>query len=155
MMLAEFTVTAEVPVELNVTDCVAVVLITTLPKEILVAFTPSFPVPAGESCKANVAETPPAVAVIVAVCDELTAPAAAVNPTVAVPAGTVTLPGTATAASLLARLTVMPLVGAAAVKLTVHGSDPAPLIEAVLQETALSAAGAATPAALMLTTMLP
>lgn len=154
-MLAEFTVTAEAPVELNVTDCVAIALTTTLPNETVVAFTLRVPFPAGDSCRAKVVDVPPALAVMVAVCDEPTAAAAAVKPTLVALAGTVTLAGTVRDALLLARLMLMPLVGAAAVKLTVHATDPAPPIEAALQETAFSAAGAATPAALMLTAMLP
>jgi hypothetical protein len=84
----------------------------------------------------------------------VTAKTEAVNPALVALGGTVTLAGTFTAALLLARLTLVPPLGAAAVKLTVQASVPAALIEATLQEMALSV-GAATPAALMLTTMLP
>ncbi len=43
--VAEFTVTAAVPVEVSVTDCVAGVLSTTLPKARLVALTLKVEVP--------------------------------------------------------------------------------------------------------------
>jgi hypothetical protein len=65
--IAELTVTAAVPVDESVTDCVAASLMTTLPNEIDVAFTPSAPCPAGDSCNEKVFEVPLAVAVSVAV----------------------------------------------------------------------------------------
>lgn len=150
---AELTVTAAVPVEVNVTDCVAGEFTATLPKEMLVAFALSVAT-AGESCSANVVDAPPPLAVSVAVCDELTAATDAVNAALVPLAATETDAGTVTAALLLARLTLNPLEDAAAVSVTVHASDPAPVMEDVLQETLLTAA-VATPAPLILTTTLP
>lgn len=152
--LAELTVTAAVPVEDNVIDWVAGFLSTTLPNEIDVALTLSFPCPDGDNCRGNVALAPPPVAISVAVCVELTAETVAENPALAAFAGTITLAGTATAVLLLARLTLSPPVGAAAAKVTVQASDPEPAMEPAAHETALTA-GVATPAALMFTTRLP
>jgi hypothetical protein len=84
--------------------------------------------------------TPLAVAVIVAVCVVLTAEIVAVNAALVAPAGTVTDAGTVTAELLLAKATVNPPLGAAAVRPTVQASVPAPVTEPLLQETALSAA---------------
>ena len=64
--LAEFTVTAAVPVDVSVTDCVAGVLSTTLPKARLVALRLNVEVPAAFNCNANVFVAPPAPAVSVA-----------------------------------------------------------------------------------------
>jgi len=92
------------------------------------------------SCRAVALLTPLAVAVIVAACVVLTAEAVAVNAALVAPAGTVTDAGTLTAELLLARATVNPPLGAAAVRLTVQASVPAPVRDPLRQETALSAA---------------
>ena len=97
----------------------------------------------------------PEVAVSVTDCAEFTADTLAVNDALVAPAGTVTDAGTETALLLLARLTTRPLVPAAAFRETVQASLPAPVKEALLQETALSAPGAATPDPVMFTTRLP
>ena len=49
------------------------------------------------------------------------------------PEGTVTEAGTVIAVLLLARLTASPVVGAAAVNVTVQLSEPAPIIEVLAQ----------------------
>ena len=64
----------------------------------------------------------------------------AVNPALAVPAGTVTVLGTVTAELLLDRLTVNPPLVAAAVSVTVQASVPAPVMAPLLQDSALNAA---------------
>ena len=69
----------------------------------------------------------------------------AVNPALAVPAGTVTILGTATAELLLDRLTVNPPLGAAEFNVTIQGSVPTPVMDELLQVIALSVAGAAVP----------
>jgi len=51
----------------------------------------------------------------------------AVNPTLADPAGTVTDEGTVIAVSLLNRLMAVPPAGAAALRVTVQASEPAPV----------------------------
>jgi hypothetical protein len=67
------------------------------------------------------------VAVIVALCDALTAVAVAVNVALLAFAATVTDAGTVTAESLLARLTVPPLLPTAASSVTEQLSVPAPV----------------------------
>ena len=99
-------------------------------------------------------DAPPALAVKVAVCDELTDDTVAVKAALVALAGTVTVAGTVTAALLFARLTAIPLAGAVPVEFTVQASDPAPVIEALVHET-VPTVSVATPAAVMLTTRLP
>lgn len=93
---------------------------------------------------------PPAEAVRVAVWAVVTAETVAVNPALLEPAGTVTEAGTATALSLLDRLTASPPVPAAAVRLTVQMSLPGPVIDAWVQVSLLSTPGAASPVPLRL-----
>ena len=87
----------------------------------------------GFSCTANISDTPPALAVRVAVCAVVTDAAVAVNPALVAPAGTVTLAGTVTAELLLARLIVIPPLVAAALNVTVQLSVPAPVIVPLVQ----------------------
>jgi hypothetical protein len=84
--------------------------------------------------------TLPAVAVRVAACVEATAATVAEKLAEVAPAGTVTEPGTTTAASLLPRATARPPVGAAAVSVTEQVSVPAAVYEFVAQLTELNAA---------------
>jgi hypothetical protein len=72
-------------------------------------------------------------------------------------AGTVTLTGTVTAVLLLDRLTTSPPLAAAAFSVTVQASVPDPVMDALLQESALSAAGgvSAVPVPLRLITAAP
>lgn len=79
----------------------------------------------------------------------------AVNPALVAPDGTVTVPGTATAASLLARLTTKPLPDAAVVSVTVQASVPDPIMDALVQESALNAAGTGVPVPLRPITAVP
>jgi hypothetical protein len=72
----------------------------------------------------------------------------AVNAAVVAPAGTVTEAGTVTAVLLLARLTLVPPASAELDKLTVHESASDPVMEELLQDTALTVG--ATPAPLIL-----
>jgi hypothetical protein len=76
----------------------------------------------------------------------------AVNTALATPAGIVTVLGTVTVESLLDRFTVKPPLGAAAVRVTVQVSVPAPVMVPLLQDSALKAAGAAVPEPLRLIT---
>jgi hypothetical protein len=134
-------VTAAVPEEVTVTVLVVAVFSGSVPNATLVALSFIAGVPDALSCKANVFDTPPAVAVSVAVCAVLTAEAVAVNAALEAPAATVTEAGTVTALLLLARLTVTALA-AATVRVTVQASVPAPVSVPLLQETALNAAAA-------------
>ena len=78
----------------------------------------------------------------VAVCADVKEPTVAVNVALVALAGTLTDAGTVTTPSLLERLTLNPPLGAAAVKVTVQGSVPGPVMVVLEQETALRAAGA-------------
>jgi len=149
-MLAEFTVTEAVPVELSVTACDSGVLTTTLPNPIEVALTLSL-AEAALSCSAVVFEVLPVVAVSVTTCALVTAATLAVNVALVAVAGTVTEPGTVTAPLLLARLTLTPPVGAEPDKLTVHVSASDPVIEVLVQETALTVEVTEVPVPLKLT----
>jgi hypothetical protein len=80
------------------------------------------------------------LAVVVTAWAVVTEDTVAVNPTLVAPAGTVTVPGTVTAELLLDRFTSSPLLGAEAVSVTVHASVPAPVMDLLLQESALSTA---------------
>ena len=134
---AELTVREAVPVELNVIGCATGVPSLTFPNPIDVAFRDKTAV-AAFSCSETVWEMLPAVAVRVADCALLTAAALAVNAAPVAVAGTVTEAGTVTALLLLARLTMRPPVGAEPDKLTVQASVSDPVIEVLLQETALT-----------------
>jgi hypothetical protein len=74
----------------------------------------------------------------------------AVNTAVVAPAGTVTEAGTVTAVLLLARLTLVPPVSAEPDKLTVQVSASDPVMEELLQDTALTVGATAVPAPLIL-----
>jgi hypothetical protein len=90
------------------------------------------------NCSEKLFEIVLRVAVNVADCAEPTANAFAVNLTLVALAGTVTEDGTVTAALLLERFTSIPPLGAELLSVTVHASAPAPVIDALLQESALS-----------------
>jgi hypothetical protein len=130
--VAALTVTAAVPVEVRVRDWVAGEFRSTLPKAMVAALTLSVGVPA-PSCKPKVSAAVPALAVRVAVCAVLTDETAAVKLAVVEPEATVTVAGTVTALLLLARLTLNPPLGAAALSATVQESVPAPVIDPLAQ----------------------
>jgi len=92
----------------------------------------------GFNCSAKVFDTPLAFAVSVAVCGEVTVEAVAVNPALVALAGTVTAAGRLTALLLLARLTLIPPLGAAELSVTVQASVPAPVIDELLHVRLLS-----------------
>jgi hypothetical protein len=101
--------------------------------------------------------TLPALAVIVTACAVATEDTVAVNPALVAFAGTVTALGTVTAELLLDRLTLRPPLAAAPFSVTVQASVPDPVMDALLQESALSAAGgvSAVPVPLRLITAAP
>jgi hypothetical protein len=78
-------------------------------------------------------EIDPCFAVSVTVCDDLTADTLARKLAVLAPEETVTEEGTVTAVLLLARLTIMPVLAAAELNVTVHLSEPDPVIDALAQ----------------------
>ena len=98
--------------------------------------------------------TLPAVAVRVAVCEVETAATDAENVADEEPEAIITEVGTVTELLLLERLTAMPPVGAAAVKLTVHALVAAPVMDPLAHVKLPSAVGL-TPAPLMLSVRLP
>lgn len=73
--------------------------------------------------------TPPADAVSVAVCAVLTAEIVAVNTALVAPEGMETALGTETASLPLERLTIIPPLGAAPLRVTVQESVVVPVIE--------------------------
>ena len=97
----------------------------------------------------------PEVAVRFTVVVVVTAVAVAVKNAFVLPAGTVTPAGTVRALLLLDRFTLSPPAGAAAVKVTVQLSVPAPAIVELLQNRPLSTPGAASPVPLSATTPVP
>jgi len=135
--VAALTVTAAVPVEDRVSVCVVAVFAFTLPKARLEALTLNVDTEAPNS-SAKVFATLPALAVRVAVCAVLTDETVAVNVALLAPAATVSVAGTVTALLLLARLTVNPPVAAAAFRVTVQLSVPAPVNDPLAQLNALS-----------------
>src|ERR1700689_2945706 len=138
--VAALTVTGAVPVDVNVTDCVAGMLSSTLPNARLVALMLSVG-PAAFSFKVNVALTVPTVALSVTVCAVVTAETVALNAAVVALAGTVTVAGTVTAVLLLERFTTRPPVAAGPVSVTAQASVPAPVKDAAEQERVLNVAG--------------
>ena len=147
-------VTGAFPVELSVTGKVVGVFTVTLPNARLVGLTVNVGT-AAFSCSAKLLETPPALAARVTVCAVVTDDTVAVNPALVALAGTTTVAGTVTAVLLLVRPTLKPPLPAAVVSVTVHASLPAPVIDALLQDNALNAAGTAVPVPVRLTTAVP
>ena len=147
-------VTGAVPVEVNVTGSVDAVFTVTLPNARLVGLTVNVGT-AAFSCRAKLLETLPALAVRVTACAVVTDATVAVNPALLALAGTKTAAGTVTAALLLVRPTLKPPLPAAALSVTVHVSLPDPVMDALLQESALNAAGTAVPVPVRLITAVP
>jgi hypothetical protein len=137
---AALMVSAAVPEDVSVTVFVTVVFSASVPKARLVLLSVSPGVLAFRA-RLNVFDTPAAVAVSVAVWFVLTAVAVAVKLALVAPDAIVTEAGTVTALLLLVRATAVAVV-AADVSDTVQASVPAPVIDPLLQESALSVAGA-------------
>jgi len=147
----ELIVSGAFPVEVSVNDCADLVFTFTLPNVTLfalvvrAAFEPV-------SCRANVWETPFALAVKVTACAFVTAATVAVKLALVAPAATVTTAGTVTALLLLARLTANPPLAAAALIVTEQLSLTAPVSELLLQ---VNSVNAGTPVPLRLTVAEP
>jgi hypothetical protein len=90
------------------------------------------------NCRARVSDILPTLAVTVAVCAVPTDDTVAVNPALVAVAGTITVEGIVTAALLLEKLTLRPPEGAAALNVTVQASVPDPVMETLLQKSALN-----------------
>jgi hypothetical protein len=125
-------VTGEVPVEDSVSVWLKAAFTLTFPMERLPGLTLNVATPAF-NCKLNVVATLLALAVKVTACAVLTVVTVAVKLADVVPPATDTVAGTVTAELLLARLTVKPLLAAAVFRNTVQVSDPAPVIDPLVQ----------------------
>jgi hypothetical protein len=135
--VSALTITAAVPDEVKVSDCVVAVFTFTLPKARLEVLRLRAGTEA-PNCKGKVCATPPRLAVIVEACTVVTGEILAVKSALLAPAGTVTEAGTTTALLLLARFTPRPPLAAAAFSVTVQLSEPAPVIELLVQVSWLS-----------------
>jgi hypothetical protein len=147
--VAKLTTTGNVPVDVNVTVCVDGEFRLTSPNAIVVAFMPSIVVP-DPSCRPNVFDIPPELAVSVTVVAVLTVETVAEKLAVVAPADTVTDAGTVTALLLLVMPTANPPLAAAAFSVTVQLSVPALLMEPFAQVRPVSTG---TPVPLRLTTV--
>ena len=93
----------------------------------------------GFNCRTSSLENPLNFAVKVTVCVAVVDDTLAVNPALVAFAGTTAQVGTTTVGLLLVRLIPDPPTGATPFKVTVQASVPDPVMEALLQETALKA----------------
>ena len=146
----EFTVTADVPLDVSVTVCVVELFTTTLPNETLLVFTLSADV-AALSCSETDFEVLPVAAVSEADCAVLTEDTFAVNAAVDAVAGTVTEAGTLTAELSLESATLSPPEGAEPDRVTVQASASVPVIEVVPQLMPLTVGVTVVPVPLRLT----
>jgi hypothetical protein len=147
-------VTGDVPVDVKVTGSVVGVFTVTLPNATLAGLMVNVGT-AAFSCTAKLLETLPALAVRVTACADVTDDTVAVTAALVAFAGTITVAGTVTAALLLARLTLKPPLPAAAVSVTVQLSLPAPVMDALLQDSALNDASPPVPVPVRLITAVP
>ena len=127
------TVTAPVPVEVNVTDLVTAESTVTLPKEMLLVLMLSTGI-AAFNCSTKPWELLPTVAVKVTACAVPTEAMAAVKVLLLAPDGTFTEAGTETERLLAERPTFTPPLGAAPLSVTVQASESDPVIDDLLQE---------------------
>jgi hypothetical protein len=152
VIVAALIVTGAVPVDFIVTECVTGSFTATLPKVTLVALMLSVEIAAFNS-RAKLVVRFPALALSFTAWVLETGNTFAVNWAVVALAFTVTVAGADTAALLLDKLTLKPPTGAAPLIVTVQAFVPDPVMEALLQETALSCTGlwaSATPVPLRL-----
>ena len=154
LSVAELMVTGAVPVEVNVTGSVDAVFTVTLPNAKLAGLIVNVGT-AAFSCSAKVLETPPALAVRVTDCAVVTDDTVAVNPALVALAGTTTVAGTVTEALLLVRPTLTPPLPAAELSVTVQVSLPAPVMDALLQDSPLNTPGTAVPVPVRPITAVP
>ena len=148
------TASGAVPVEINVTGSVDAVFTVTLPNATLVGLIVNVGT-AAFSCRAKLLEMLPALAVSVTACAVVTDDTVAVNPALVALAGTTTVLGTVTAGVLLVRPTLRPLLPAAELSVTVQVSLPAPVMEPLLHDNELNAAGTAVPVPVRPITAVP
>ena len=139
VITAELTVTGAVPVDVKVTGSVDGVFSGRLPNETLSGLMVNVGTEA-LNCRENVLTTLPPVAISTTDCAEVTGDTLATNLALVAFAGTNTVPGTATATLLLARFTLNPPLGAAALSVNVQPLVPDPPMDALLQVNPLSVA---------------
>jgi hypothetical protein len=139
---ADLTTTAAFPVEVKVTGCIDDVLNVTFPNGRLVELIVNVGMEAF-SRRPKLLETLASVAVSVAVCVDSTDETFAVNAALVAFAEITTVAGTITAALLLVRLTLKPLLPTVAVSVTMQVALPDPVMDALLQERELNAIEAA------------
>jgi len=130
-------VTGEVPDDVRVTEYFAVVFVGTSPNAMLDELTLSVDIDA-LNCKVTLFEIPFAAATRFTLCPVGVDAAVAVNMALEAFIGTVTVGGTETRALLLDKATLSPPFGAVPLKVTVHVSLPALVMETALQERLLS-----------------
>jgi hypothetical protein len=147
---SELILTATVPLDVTVTDLVTAVPTDTLPNESEVALRLNT-AEAAFSCSETALELLPVVAVSVTDCVLLTGATFAVKAALVAPAETVTELGIETAAFVVPSTTLNPPAGAGPDTLTVHESDIDPVIEVLLQDTALTIGVPVAPVPLRLT----
>lgn len=133
LALALLTVRADVPVDFNVSVCLAGVFRATLPNARLLELQ-LMVATAGERLTVKLFVTPPALAVRVTDCAELTAATVALKLALAAFAETVTFEGTVSDELVLPRVTVTPPLGAEPFSVTVHVSVPELATEEFAQE---------------------
>ena len=136
MIESELIVTATVPLEVTVTDFDTDVPTATLPKDSEVVLRLNAGV-AALSCSATLFEELFALADTVADCDVVTDDTLVVNEAIDAPEATMMLPGTVTAALLLARATATPPEGACELRDTVQAVLLVPVKELLVHENAL------------------
>jgi hypothetical protein len=152
--VAELMITGAVPLEVIVTGKVVGVFTVTLPNARLTGLTVNVGT-AGFNCRAKVFDTPPVLAVRVTDCAVVTEVTVAVNPALVALAGTTSVAGTVTAVLLLLTPTLTPPLPAAELRVTVQLSLPAPVSDALLQDTELNVPATAVPVPLNPTTVVP
>jgi hypothetical protein len=152
--IAELMVTGAVPLEVSVTGSVDGVFSVTLPNARLGRLTVNAGT-AAFNCSAKVFDAPPVLAVRVTDCPVVTDVTVAVKPVLVAFAGTTTVAGTVTAVPLLLNPTLTPPLPAAELSVTVHVSFPAPVSDALLQDSKLNVPGTAVPVPLNPTIAVP
>lgn len=140
VMATEVTVTGTFPVELRVSVCEVDVLTATVPKEIVDALIVNVGL-AAINCRLTLLDTPAAAAVSTTVCAVLTDVTVARKIALVDPAAIKTDVGTITDLLLLVTVTIIPVLGAGELRVTVQESVPDPVIDPFVQESALSTGG--------------
>lgn len=111
-------------------------------------------VASGLNCNAKDLDELPRLAVIVAVCGEVTVATVAVKAAPVAPAGTAKVVGTATEELVLDKLMVAPPLGAGPPRVTVQASEPAPVMDALVHDRPLRGMAPIAPSPLRLTTVV-